>query len=105
MCNYSGDIKIGVDVSPLFCSTMLLDRVMTSPSTFLICGWKRCLLNFLVLDPNICLFNLFSSNLVANSTSLKIHLCVVEHPFWLMSTMPFSFDVLVQCSYDVLHET
>ncbi len=26
------DIEFGVDVSPLFCSTMLLDRVMTSPS-------------------------------------------------------------------------
>jgi hypothetical protein len=88
------DIEFGVDVSPLFYSIVLLNSVTTSPSTFLICGWGHCLLDFLALDPNFYLFNLSLSNLVANSTSLKICLCIVEHPFWLMSTMAPSSDVL-----------
>jgi hypothetical protein len=89
------DIEFGVDVSPLFYSIMLLNSVTTSPSTFLICGWEHCLLDFLALDPNFYLFNLSLSNLVANSTSLKIRLCIVEHPFWLMSTMASSSNVLI----------
>jgi hypothetical protein len=86
-------MKFGVDVSPLLCSTMLLNNVTTSPSTFLICGWECCLLDFLVLDPKFYPFNLSLLNPIGNSTSLKIHLCIVEHPFCLTSTMASSCDV------------
>jgi hypothetical protein len=88
------DIKFGVDVSPLFYSIVLLNDITTSLST-LICGWERCLLDFLALDPNFYLFNLSLSNPIANSTSLNICLCIVEHPFYLTSTMASSSDVLV----------
>ncbi len=86
------DIEFSVDVSPLFCSIVLLDSVTTSPSTFLFCGQEQRLLDFLMLDPNLCLFNLSLLDLIANSTSLKIHLCVIEHLFCLKSTMASSFD-------------
>jgi hypothetical protein len=71
---------------------VLLDSVTTSPSTFLFCGQEQRLLDFLMLDPNLCLFNLSLLDLIANSTSLKIHLCVIEHLFCLKSTMASSFD-------------
>jgi len=95
------DIEFGVDVSPLFCSIMLLDNVTTSPSAFLICDQEHCFLDFLTLDPNLYLFNLSLSYLIANSTSLNICLCVVELPFYLTSTMASSSNastiVHLQC--------
>jgi hypothetical protein len=89
------DIEFGVDVSPLFYSIVLLKSVTTSPSTFLICGWECCLLDFLALDLDFYLFNFSLSNPIANSTSLKIRLCVVEHPFCMTSIMASSSNVLV----------
>jgi hypothetical protein len=71
---------------------VLLNSVTTSPSTFLICGHEHCFLDFLMLHPNLCLFNLSLLDPVANSTSLKIRLCVIEHLFCLKSTMASSFD-------------
>ncbi len=89
------DIEFGVDVSPFFYSIVLLNIITTSPSTFLICGQEQCVLNFLALNPNFCLFNLSLSNPITNSTCLKICLCIIERPFCLMSTMASSFDVSV----------
>lgn len=49
------DLKLGIDVSSLFCSIVLLDKVTTYPSPFFKCLWTTPFINFFDLVLIFCL--------------------------------------------------